>query len=99
MSEDAKDKEIKFASTEKIDRYEYLLPDFFIDVLNMDYYEDAVFISDGSSLWDFTTALQGPKSNKAEITLFQARIEETYGVDVSDIEDGNLVKIFERISG
>jgi hypothetical protein len=33
------------------------------------------------------------------MALWQARIEEKYGVDVSHIEDGNLVKIFERISG
>jgi hypothetical protein len=52
-----------------------------------------------SSLWDFTTYCQGPKANRAEIALWQAHIEETYGVHVSDIEDGNLVKIFERICG
>jgi hypothetical protein len=31
--------------------------------------------------------------------LWQARVEERYGTDVSDIEDGNLAEIFERISG
>jgi len=33
------------------------------------------------------------------MALWQARIEETYGVDASDFEDGNLVKVFERVSG
>lgn len=35
----------------------------------------------------------------AEIALWQARIKERYGTGVSDIVDGNLVNIFERISG
>jgi hypothetical protein len=98
MDEDAKDKEFRFASTANIDRYEHLFRDFFIDVLDMDYDEDAVFVSDLSSLSDFTTHGQGPKSDKAEIALWQTRIEETYGVNVSDIEGGNLVEIFERIA-
>jgi hypothetical protein len=61
--------------------------------------EDADYVSasDKSSLWDFTTYGQGPKANRAEIGLWQARIEEEYGVDVSDIEDGNLEDIREGL--
>ena len=97
--EDETTKKLKFASADKIERYEHLLPDFFVAVLNMDYYENALFDSDESSLSDFTPYGRGPKANRAEIGLWQTRIEEKYGMDVSDIEDGNLVKIFDRISG
>ncbi len=99
-TDDEKSKDLKFASTDKIERYEHLFRDFFIDILIMDP-EDAgyVFVSDFSSLSDLTTHGQGPKANRAEIALFHARIEETYGIGVSDIEDGDLVKIFERITG
>ena len=103
MGEDANNenrKELRFGPTEKMDHYEHLLRDFLLDVL---YFEpedaDYVFASDGASLWDFTSYGQGPKANRAQVALWQARIEEKYGVDVLDIEDGNLVRIFERIEG
>lgn len=91
------DKKLEFASSARIERYEHLLPKFFAVVLVMDY-EDIMFVSDESSLWDFTTALQGPKSHEAEVGLFMSRIEETYRIDVSDIEDVKLIKILERVS-
>ncbi len=95
-----KRKELRFASTEKMDRHEHLLLDFLVDVLGFEPEdEDSVFVSNESSLRHFHTYGQGPKANEAELALWQARIEEKYGVDVSDIEDGNLVSIFERIEG
>ncbi|MDQ2806072.1 MAG: hypothetical protein M3Z04_04000 [Chloroflexota bacterium] len=45
-------------------------------------------ITDGSSLNDF------PFSDAADI---YAKIQAIYGVDVSDIADGNLVAIFARL--
>ena len=100
MDGDAKRKKLEFAPGGEIDRYEQLLANFLIDILDFEP-EDAnsVFVSDQSSLWHFTTAFQGPKANRAQIALWQARIEEKYGADVSDIRDGNLVEIFERIFG
>lgn len=83
-------KKLKFAPTEKIEHYEYLFPRFYEKVLDMDY-RDIIFVSDESSLWDYVV-------DEEEFELYLVRIEEEYGVDVSDIEYGDLVKIFERIS-
>ncbi len=52
---------------------------------------DWAFITDESSLWDFT----GDSSLKE----FQDRIFLIYGVAVYDIEAGNLATILERIEG
>ena len=103
MDEDAnneKRKELRFASTEKVDLYGHLLPDFLVDILGFDPEDaDSVFVSERSSLRHFHTYRQGPKANEAELALWQARIEEKYGADVSDIKDGNLARIFARIQG
>ena len=53
----------------------------------MDYAD--CWISDESSLWDF----HGEESNDH----LNKKVWETYRVDISDIEDGKLVKIFQRI--
>lgn len=53
----------------------------------MNFYD--CFISDESSLWDFHT-------EETNEHLFE-KILEIYEVDVSDIENGNLVEIFKRI--
>ena len=102
MGEDANNREAKeprFASTERIGHYEHLFRDFFIDVLNFEPEDtDYIFVSNESSLWDFTPYGQGSKANRAEVALWWARIEETYGIDVSNIKDGKLVRIFERIA-
>jgi hypothetical protein len=50
---------------------------------------DPVFISDQSSLYDFEGTSTG--------TDLDEKIRAVFGVDVSDIEDRNLVRIFERI--
>ena len=38
------------------------------------------------------------EAQKAQITLWEARIKEKYGVDVSDLGDAYLVDILERIA-
>jgi hypothetical protein len=48
------------------------------------------FISDESSLWDFLSET----TNQAQID----RIRAAYGVDVSDLTDGNLATILARIA-
>ena len=99
MGENADDKEFKYASTEKISRYEHLLTDFLVYII--DFEPEAVpfaFISDESTLWYFVAYGQDPEAEKAQITLWQARIKEKYGVDVSDLEDAYLVDILERIA-
>lgn len=79
--------EAVFAPTDKIDQYSAIVHDFFEKILEMDY--DYCFVSDESSLWEFPNT-----SDKARVLEL---IEQTYQVDVSDIETGNLVQIFKRL--
>jgi hypothetical protein len=78
---------LQFAPRVRVLLYHRLAEDFFPRIVSMDYRK--VLITDRSSLWDFPI-----EDAPAELT---ARIREAYGVDVSDIEDGNLVSIFQRI--
>lgn len=78
---------IEFASTKKISLYEEIAADFLERIFDMD--RRSCLISDESSLWDFRT-------DQSKKTIW-GRIQETYGLDVSDVTDGNLVTIFKRI--
>jgi hypothetical protein len=78
---------IEFASTANIDNYEEVAAQFLRQILSMDYKN--CWISDESSLWDF----HGEETNDH----LHRKIYEIYGINVSDIDDGKLVKIFERI--
>jgi len=85
---------LKFASTENIDKYEKTAVDFFKEVLNMDYYKG--FYSDGSILAYF----EPYDNDEAAKKIKEAIIKRTlllYGVDITDIYDEPLWKIFERI--
>jgi len=78
---------LELASTKVVDKFASIAPDFFEKILDMDLND--CLITDESSLWDFHTE----KSND----LLYSKILEAYGVDVSDVEKGNLAKIFRRI--
>lgn len=78
---------IEFASTKEIRQYEEIAADFLERIFDMD--RCSCLISDESSLWDFRT-------DQSKKTIWR-RIQETYGLDVSDVTDGNLVTIFKRI--
>jgi hypothetical protein len=78
--------EVRFADTSNIDKNRDLVGDFVRNVLELPW----AFISNDSSLWDF----HGEETNQK----YHARILEVYGVDVTDIESGNLADILERIS-
>jgi hypothetical protein len=77
---------IEFAATEQVDAYPELTDDFIRRVLGLEW----AFISDGSSLWDFCTG--------QSLNAFYTRIEELYGVDVSDITSANLTRILSKIA-
>ncbi len=77
---------LEFASRQCVDAHQQLAEDFVRRVLNL----DRAWISDESSLWDFHTS----DDNRVLI----ARINEVYGVDVSDIESARLCEILERIA-
>jgi len=81
---------VKFelAPTTEIDKYESIATDFLEKILDMN--RNDCLITDESSLWDF----HGEMSNDP----FYSKILEVYGVDVSDVERGNLAKIFQRIA-
>ena len=78
----------ELASTTEIDKYEFLATEFFEKILGMN--RNDCLITDESSLWDF----HSERSDEP----FYSKILEAYGVDVSDIANGNLVRIFQRIA-
>ncbi len=76
---------IKFASTQGFELHTETAEQFFDQVFGF----APLFISDESSLYDFDPV--------DEVTNLDKKIEEIFGVNVSDIKDRNLIKIFERI--
>jgi hypothetical protein len=76
---------IQFASQERVSSNKELEQDFIQRVLQLEW----AFISDESSLWHFHC----DENN----SVLLARIREAYGVDVSDIESGNIAEILDRI--
>jgi hypothetical protein len=77
---------IEYASDRYIQSYDLIARDFMQRILDIDY--DSCFISDESSLWDFS-----PDS----LDEIFAKVREIYGVDISDMEKANLVDVLERI--
>ncbi len=77
---------IEFVSQKRVNAHPQLAQDFIQRVLELPW----AFISDQSSLSDFHTE----ENNDAQF----AKIREVYGVDVSDIESGNLYQILDRIA-
>jgi hypothetical protein len=84
---------IKYASTEKINKYRDIAAEFFQKVLNLDYNQG--FYSDDATLWPF----EGPDEQRAKVVKegIIMRTKAIFGVDISDIYDQPLYKIFERI--
>lgn len=67
--------------------YEDIAKDFLPRICDMPW-EDC-WISDFSTLWDFFWLTDRE-------AVFD-HIESEYGIDVRDIEDGNLLRIFDRL--
>jgi hypothetical protein len=78
---------LRFAASGRVDAYADVAQRFLREVVRTD--PGTTFLSNQSSLWYFTST--------DTIEPLQLRIREVFGVDVSDIEDGSLVRIFERI--
>jgi hypothetical protein len=76
-----------FAATDRLADVEHLAPRFFSEVIGMDYAD--CIITDESSIWDFHA--------EADNESYFERIVEVYGVNVRDIESGNIVEILERL--
>ncbi len=77
---------LEFASQERIAAYSSLADEFLQSVFGV----KGAWISDESSLWNFTS--------EDSLDRCHARIRSLYAVDVSDIQSGNLADIFERIA-
>jgi hypothetical protein len=77
----------QFASNEGISKYGDISSDFF----RLTGLGNAVFVSDNSTLMDWCEA------SGLALEHANARIHEAYGVDVSDLNGGRLIDVFERI--
>jgi hypothetical protein len=77
---------IEFASPERVEAHPELADDFIRRVLGLEW----AWISDESSLWEFSL------DENNDILI--AKIQDVYGVDVSDLASARLWEIFDRIS-
>ena len=84
-----KGKKIEFAPTTGIDRFFGISKEFMKKIF--DFEPGEYLITDESSLHDFT------RLDEMELSDIQIRIQDEYGIDISDIESGNLIEIFTRI--
>ena len=84
-----KGKRIELASTDELDMFRSFADDFMQEIFCME--PGSYLITDESSLRDF----QGVED--LELAGIHRKIQEIYGVDVSDIVSGNLVEVFARI--
>lgn len=87
-------REIEFAPQVAIGQYEELINDLLRRVFGI----EGAWVSDESSLYDFDFVLESDKEIEHKTDEALARIEKLYGIDVSNIENLNMVKICERIS-
>jgi hypothetical protein len=77
---------IEFAPHKRVNQDPDLKEEFVRRVIGLEW----AWISDESSLWDFHTE----ETNDSMVT----KIMDIYGVDISDIESGNVAQILERIA-
>jgi hypothetical protein len=79
---------IEFASTARVQADPALLEDFIVHVLGFGP-NDPVFVSDESSISDF-----GEEDRIGEI---RQRVEERYGIDITDPEPVLIADVFDRV--
>lgn len=84
-----KGKTIEWASTAGIETYDDIAEDFMSNIFGFE--PGTYLITDESSLHDFVGI------DDAQLAAIHRKIREVYAVDVSDLESGNLVKIFKRL--
>jgi hypothetical protein len=84
------EEQIDFAPDERITARTVLVADFLKRIFDMDYRK--VWLSDQSTIWH----LHYPCDDEDEPIL--EKIRRIYGVDVSDLEDGIIADIIERIA-
>ncbi|PPD58377.1 hypothetical protein [Dehalogenimonas etheniformans] len=84
---------LKFAPSDKISKYETIAIDYFLKVLDMDYKNG--FYSDGSSLANFGL-MNEDQNDRAKRAIIE-KTQALYGIDITDLYDGPLYLVFERI--
>jgi hypothetical protein len=82
-------KRIEVASTSGIELYDDIAEEFMLRILGFE--PDEYLITDESSLRDFVGV------DDPELAAIHRKIRGVYAVDVSDLESGNLLEIFERL--
>jgi len=87
LLENLRSKPISYAPQDDIQAHSETLKRFINSVLGVEW----ALITNESSLDDFSFV--------EDSTSLEEKIKAVFGVDVSDIEDRNLLKIFERIDG
>jgi len=80
---------LQFATSKKLQGFGGTLDDFKERILGFKK-GDPVFISDQSTLFDFTAG--------QSIKTYTEKIRNIYSIDISDIKDGNISKIIERLN-
>lgn len=85
-------RKIELAPQVLTEQYEDIAEHFLPAVLGIKRF----LITDESSLYDFDFELVDSKIKRDTESVLK-KIQEIYGVDVSDISDLNLMKIFERL--
>ena len=84
-----KNMKVTHAPTTGVDSMIHISDTFMKEIFDLD--QGDYFITDEARLLDFTEFGSG------DITPFLKKIENVYGVDVSDVPKGNLLEIFRRI--
>ena len=84
-----KGKKIEFASTTGVDMFWSIAEEFMRVIFDMK--PGSYMITDESSFHDFTGM------DEIDMKEIHSRIHDAYGIDVSDLESGNLFEIFCRI--
>lgn len=79
---------IEFASADELEKYWGVASRIISEVLGFD--PEGIFVSDGSSLWDF--------AGDEGIASYQEQIKVLFGKDVSHIDSGNLAQIAKFIA-
>ena len=85
---------IKFAPTVNMDKYEEIAVEFFKNILDIDYYSG--FFSDCSSLANFGS-FGNDENLKNERDKIIKKIYSYYNMDITDIYNEPLWKIFEKL--
>ena len=84
-----KGNKIELAPTAGIEMFEGIAEDFMQRIFNLE--AGDYLITDESSLYDFTGV------DDMKLADIYRKIENEYGLDVSDLKSGNLLEIFVRV--